>query len=478
MARLLYNDHAGRQQALRLDPSRPQIVLGRQSDCDIIVHDTSVSRRHCVIVPEEGGFAVVDLGSANGTLVNDVRVTRRRLADNDVIRCGIYAVRFVEGQDAAEQAHMTLRDRYRRRGGEGPARTSLDRLQALTESQAQRLVQLQDELVRVDAERNAAIELSGRQESELQAARMQLQDLQLHLRHVAGALKHREAELAAARGEGPAPGEPPQLTAPPAGMAEAEAAATNHALRAEIAQLEGALSTEDAFLKASRVVPAVDRWQAVEIHQRAARDARAVAAELRRSLDAAERRARATREGTPSDSAIASRIATLEDKLRAAEKGRADAERKLAQSARKKPPVSKPPPAQPGVGASKASVFGQVGNRGGLLSGLGGLGRTAGTANSADSELPKPLSDRFASLGRQAELNRQAEERDRRETRIRELQAELEQSTRARETAQRSAEVLAERLDALRGSGASGLSALQLAECLDLAAKIRDVLDP
>lgn len=490
MARLLYNDRSGRQQVLQLDAARRQVVLGRQSDCDIIVHDTSVSRRHCVIVPEDNGFAVVDLGSANGTLVNDVRVTRRRLADNDVIRCGIYAVRFVEGADPLDAAQMTLRDRYRKRS-EGAGRAAFDRLRALNESQAARLIQLQDELARLDGERHAALERSARQEAELHAAREQLHEMQEYLRHVAAALQHREAELAALRDGS----QPPMVPPPPVGgaapgsMAQAEFAAANQALRAEIAQLESALAAEDAFVRSSRIVPAVDRWRAVEEHQRAAREAQATADRLRQSLaEAQQGGTRSVEQGGDRHAELDGRIGELEEKLRAAERGRRDAEAKLA-SAQAQARRSKAPPVslgQGGIGASRASVFGQVrpagGGRTGLLSGLGGLGRTAvpkstGDAGGGGAGL-KPLTDRLATLGRQAELNRQSEERTRREARIRELEQQNEQLGRARKAAREDAELLIQRLGAYRdAAGLTGLSALQLAECLDLARKVHDDLD-
>lgn len=460
-------------------------MLGRQSDCDIIVHDTSVSRRHCVIVPEDGGYAVVDLGSANGTLVNDVRVTRRRLADDDVIRCGIYSVRFVEAQDASERAQLTLRDRYRKRT-ETSGRAAFERLQALNESQAQRLIQLQDELARLDGERHAALERSMRQETELHAAREQLHEMQAHLRHLAGALQHREAELEALRGAGAPP--PPPAAAPKGAvgaMEQVALAAGNQALRAEIAQLESALAAEDAFVRSSRIVPAVDRWRAVEEHQQVAREAQATADRLRQALHEALERAGGAESPAEVTADAHARIAELEDKLRAAERGRRDAEARVAAAeskarrAKAQSPIAKPGIGTAAIGASRASVFGTVGDRqGGLLSGLGGLGRTAaGTGGRTPSGL-KPLSERLSTLGRQAELNRQTEGRERREARIRELTDEVQRLTRARDTAQEAVGVLVERLQAFRdAAGITGLSALQLAECLDLAGTIRNALD-
>jgi len=55
-----------------------------------------VSRKHSMIRMENGRFFVEDLGSSNGTHVNDVRVTKAFLNHNDVVRCGSLWLRYVE----------------------------------------------------------------------------------------------------------------------------------------------------------------------------------------------------------------------------------------------------------------------------------------------------------------------------------------------------------------------------------------------
>jgi hypothetical protein len=52
-------------------------VLGRSRDCDIVLEDTGVSRRHAELRPHPGGWTVTDLGSTNGVRVNgrDVHAT-------------------------------------------------------------------------------------------------------------------------------------------------------------------------------------------------------------------------------------------------------------------------------------------------------------------------------------------------------------------------------------------------------------------
>ena len=86
-AKLLYRDSQGRDGEVPLSPTAPTYV-GRALDCAIRTDDAMVSRKHSMIRMENGRFMVEDLGSSNGTHVNDVRVTKQFLAHNDVVRCG------------------------------------------------------------------------------------------------------------------------------------------------------------------------------------------------------------------------------------------------------------------------------------------------------------------------------------------------------------------------------------------------------
>jgi pSer/pThr/pTyr-binding forkhead associated (FHA) protein len=71
------------------------LVVGRSPACDAPVIDGTVSRRHAELVADEAGGEVRDLGSSNGTYVNDARVERAALAAGDVVRFG--KVRFRVG---------------------------------------------------------------------------------------------------------------------------------------------------------------------------------------------------------------------------------------------------------------------------------------------------------------------------------------------------------------------------------------------
>jgi len=64
------------------------VVVGAGDDCDMILTDQAVSRRHFELVPEGEGFVLRDLSSKNGTLVGRVRVLAARLEGGDEIQVG------------------------------------------------------------------------------------------------------------------------------------------------------------------------------------------------------------------------------------------------------------------------------------------------------------------------------------------------------------------------------------------------------
>jgi hypothetical protein len=69
-------------------------TIGRK-ECDIVLDDEKVSRKHAsVVIIREGQYAVQDLASRNGTFVNGVRLTRRNVQHNDLVRVGNTTLRF------------------------------------------------------------------------------------------------------------------------------------------------------------------------------------------------------------------------------------------------------------------------------------------------------------------------------------------------------------------------------------------------
>lgn len=79
---------------VRLRPDRA-VVIGRSPSCDLPVASSRVSRRHAWVHREGNRFAISDLGSRNGTFVNDARVVGSRvLQPGDRIAVGDQVITF------------------------------------------------------------------------------------------------------------------------------------------------------------------------------------------------------------------------------------------------------------------------------------------------------------------------------------------------------------------------------------------------
>lgn len=65
------------------------LAVGREPDRDIVLSaDTTISRNHARIVNENSEVVVYDNGSANGTYVNNLRISMQVLAPGDVVQFG------------------------------------------------------------------------------------------------------------------------------------------------------------------------------------------------------------------------------------------------------------------------------------------------------------------------------------------------------------------------------------------------------
>jgi pSer/pThr/pTyr-binding forkhead associated (FHA) protein len=80
---------------LERDLAKDEVAIGKGPQNDIILPDASVSTAHAIIRFEDGVFKITDLGSRNGTLVNDTRVTEpREIRHSDLIKMGHCALTF------------------------------------------------------------------------------------------------------------------------------------------------------------------------------------------------------------------------------------------------------------------------------------------------------------------------------------------------------------------------------------------------
>jgi hypothetical protein len=72
----------------------PHSVIGTEPTCTVVLADPYMSSRHAEIRAESGVWILVDLGSTNGTFVNNNRVDKHELVDNDFVTFGQSLVKF------------------------------------------------------------------------------------------------------------------------------------------------------------------------------------------------------------------------------------------------------------------------------------------------------------------------------------------------------------------------------------------------
>ncbi|MEX2458796.1 MAG: DUF3662 and FHA domain-containing protein [Actinomycetota bacterium] len=89
---LVLLDAGEESQTFTLD--KDTLSIGRMSDCDIVLADSGASRRHAEVRRDGDRFVVADLGSTNGTLVNESKITERELEEGDRITIGRSVLEF------------------------------------------------------------------------------------------------------------------------------------------------------------------------------------------------------------------------------------------------------------------------------------------------------------------------------------------------------------------------------------------------
>ncbi len=114
--------YEGPDGAQRYPVGEASILIGRGTGADLRLGDLSLSARHSRLETSGHGWKIVDLGSRNGTFVNDVLVKQRKLADGDRIRLGRAQFRFMlsgESEDLVTQFRHLLDEAHHRRGERG-----------------------------------------------------------------------------------------------------------------------------------------------------------------------------------------------------------------------------------------------------------------------------------------------------------------------------------------------------------------------
>lgn len=85
-----------------------EILVGREGEVDVRLEYASVSRRQARIMNVLGSWIVEDLGSTNGTFVNEHRVQSQQIQGNDLIRFGEVILKFLVGSDIEAAYHEEI----------------------------------------------------------------------------------------------------------------------------------------------------------------------------------------------------------------------------------------------------------------------------------------------------------------------------------------------------------------------------------
>lgn len=107
----------GADEGKQFELSEPVVTIGRDATSRIRLHDTEVSRRHAEFRKTEAGFTLIDIGSANGTFVNNARVQQVELQPGDQVVLGQTTLVYSTGRteaaagagDLAEKISMITR---------------------------------------------------------------------------------------------------------------------------------------------------------------------------------------------------------------------------------------------------------------------------------------------------------------------------------------------------------------------------------
>ncbi|HEY1694984.1 MAG TPA: sigma 54-interacting transcriptional regulator [Polyangiaceae bacterium] len=102
---------AGPDRGAHLDVAGRPAVVGTAEDCDLVLSDDTVSRRHCELEPVEGGVRVRDAGSTNGVFAGDVRVYDALVPLGSRLRAGDSEIAIIALGETVER-EQTTSDRF------------------------------------------------------------------------------------------------------------------------------------------------------------------------------------------------------------------------------------------------------------------------------------------------------------------------------------------------------------------------------
>ncbi|MEZ4315751.1 MAG: sigma 54-interacting transcriptional regulator, partial [Polyangiaceae bacterium] len=100
--------------------AQDEVRIGSSEEADVPLADASVSREHLAVRLSAAGYALLDLGSTNGTFIGDLRIERVTISEPTLVRLGQTVVRLVPLAESVEQ-EISPRARFGRMLGQSAA---------------------------------------------------------------------------------------------------------------------------------------------------------------------------------------------------------------------------------------------------------------------------------------------------------------------------------------------------------------------
>ena len=101
---VIYGPELGKRMQLGTAP----FEIGRSSKNDLFLDQESISRHHARVTFDGTAYWVQDLGSTNGTFVNDEPIREQRLRDGDQVRIGRSILKFMTGENVEVHYHEEI----------------------------------------------------------------------------------------------------------------------------------------------------------------------------------------------------------------------------------------------------------------------------------------------------------------------------------------------------------------------------------
>jgi pSer/pThr/pTyr-binding forkhead associated (FHA) protein len=91
-----------------IETDKEIITIGRNVKNDIQIDNLSVSKQHARIVKHQGKYFIEDMKSTNGTYLNEKKITKQKLTNNDVITIGKHTLQAILDKKPVESSQQDM----------------------------------------------------------------------------------------------------------------------------------------------------------------------------------------------------------------------------------------------------------------------------------------------------------------------------------------------------------------------------------